>query len=207
MREETIKLYQIDELPPEQQKKICDNYRDINVSHDDWFFYDSFISKAESEGFEVAEKNIRCYGLHSQGDGASFSCRVNILKFIDSIDKDGTKYPRTREKYKEGDYEINIITSNSNYSHSYTMQVDIRDNIQEEKEDLKDSIGSVLEGKDLAGMISDLGELALDRARKLADELFRDMQNEYDELTSDESIIETLKINEYEFEMNSTKQR
>ena len=207
MRENTIKLYQIDELPPEQQKKICDKHRDINV-YEDYRRLEPFIIKAEAEGFQVAEKNIYSDVSFSQGSGTSFTCKVDVLKFIDSIDKDGTKYPVTREKYKEGAFSISITKSSSNYCHEYTMQLSIEDNIPEpDKDDLKEVLGSALEDKELSDKVSELGELIIDRARELAKELHKDLEDEYMESISDESIIETIKLNEYEFELGSTEWR
>jgi hypothetical protein len=207
VREDTIKLYKIDELPKEQQEKICDQHRDINV-RDDFFCFDGFIEKAEAEGFQVAEKNIYSDPCGGQGSGTSFTCKVDVLKFIDSIDKDGTQYPLTREKYKEGAFNISITKSTDRYCHEYTMQLSMEDNIPEpDKEDLKEVLGSALEDKELPDKVAELGELIIDRARELARELHKDVEETYLDLMSDESIIETIKANDWEFEMGSTDWR
>lgn len=42
-------------------------------------------------------------------------------------------------------------------------------------------------------------------ARKLANEYYRDLQKEYEYLTSDECIIETIEANDYEFDSETLK--
>lgn len=138
-----------------------------------------FIEKAEKEGFEVAEKNVALDVSCCQGSGASFSCKVNVLKFIDANYPE--KYPRLREKYKEGQFDINIIRTNSRYCHEYTMDVDIRDHIEDDdKEALGDALGEVAEGgKDLVDSVAELGDIILQRARELAVKLHREAEKDY----------------------------
>jgi len=151
---------------------------------DNWTFdFTDFIKLAESHGFEVAEKNIEWDVSFGQGSGASFSCRVDVLKYIDTNYPD--KFPRLREKFKERQFDINIIRTDSRYSHEYTMSTDIRDNIEEKEDDaLGDALGEIAEGGgDLVDSISDLAEDILHRARGMAKELHRKMERSYlDEL-------------------------
>lgn len=138
----------------------------------------AFVKRAEAIGLNVPIKNI----VYQTGDkqdawlnGASFTCDVDVLKFIDSVDPDGTQFPRTREKFKEGDFKIRVIKI-SDESHSETMQVSMEDSIKEESEDLKDVLGSTIEGKALPDKVAELGELILEKARSMADELYQELE-------------------------------
>ena len=138
-----------------------------------------FVEEAEKIGFNVAEKNVMIDASCCQGSGASFSCKVDVLKYIDA--KHPGAYPRLREKYKEGQFDINIIRTDSRYCHEYTMSTDIRDNIEEDKkEELSDALGEIAEGgKDLVDNISELAELILEDARNMAKQLHRKAEASY----------------------------
>lgn len=137
----------------------------------------AFIKRAEAIGLNVAVSNIK-YDLDGPVSGASFSCDVDVLKFIDNVDEDGSMFPRTREKFKEGDFKIRVIRINQEFKHSETMQVSMEDSIKEESEDLKDVLGSTLEGKSLPDKVAELGELVLQYAKQMADELYQELEKE-----------------------------
>lgn len=147
MRQETIiKTYlKYNELSFEQQSKVIDSLRDINVNHD-WyeFTYEDYESKLKKLGFY--DIKFEFSGFWSQGDGASFTA-----------------------KHKRG-----TIYKTGRYSHSNTMRCDESDSL-------------------------------LLTAKRTADKLYKSLASEYDYLTSNEAIIESIEANDYEFDQDTLK--
>jgi hypothetical protein len=207
MREAIIKLYKFDELNEKAKEKVLDQFRETNVDHDWWdFTVSDFVEHIEQEGFNVALKNVS-FDLHGQGSGVAFECDVDVLKFLDTNYKDKDKYLMLREKYKEGQFDIKIIRTDTRYNHEYTMSVSINDYVEEpDEESLSDAIGEVIEGN-LIENISQLGEDILERGRELARLLHKSLSDEYDYLVSDESVKESVEMNDFEFEEDGTLRR
>ena len=145
MRQELItKTYlKFNELNKDQQSKVIDKMRDINVDHS-WFDYsiEDFTAKLTKLGFYNI--SVEFSGFSSQGDGARFNAS---------------------HKYR-GD-----VTVTGRYYHNMSMRCD--------------------------------NPVTLQVARRLAAKLYKDLEIEYNYLTSDECIIETIESNEYEFDQNT----
>lgn len=143
MRQETIvKTYlKFNELRKDQQAKVLDKLRYINVDHDYWSesTIDDFKTELEDLGFSDIEVSFS--GFWSQGDGASFTA-----------------------KHNEGE----ITKSSHRYCHEMTMQCD--------------------------------DDALLDMARDKARQLYRSLKKDYEYLTSNEAVIETIEANDYEFD-------
>jgi hypothetical protein len=204
MRIKEVKMYQFEELPKERQDKVLDQYRDINVQ-DDWYdcVIEDFCDEVEKKGFLVVKKNVE-FDLNGQGSGASFSGKVDVLKFIDHIDPSNTTYPRLRTMYKTGDYDIDIIRTSSHYSHAYTMDVSTCNNTNDPEENTDDNVTKLvedaLEGGQYIDKLSELSTIALEVAREEADKLYNTLQKAYHDAVSDEQVKETIILNEMEFQ-------
>lgn len=203
MRIKEIKILTFEELSPERQKKELDNHRDINVNYDDWCDYilEEFCDDMEAKGFLTTRKDI-AYDMFSQGSGASFTAKVDGLKYIDLLDPNGTTYPRLRERYKQGGFDIQIVRTSSNYCHHYTMDVRTIDHWEEEKDD--DDVGKLIEdtaeGGEYVDKLAELSGHILEDARRYAQDLHKKLENAYYANTTDEAVKETIICNEMEFE-------
>lgn len=173
MKTKTINLYNFDELTKEQQKKAIDNLRNINTDGDYWFedIIREWKEKLTRQGFLSPE--IYFSGFCSQGDGASFKAEVDIEKFLKGR-RMATKYKEAITNYQEGESSAEITTS-GRYCHEYTMTIDGYNTPDE------------------------LDSLILDHAREQARKIYKELEKEYFYLSSDESIIDTIKANEYTF--------
>lgn len=207
MRIKEVPMYKFEELTPERQKKEIDKHRNINVDYIDWDDYlrEEFISDMEKKGYLITNKNLYCDYSCSQGSGASFTAKVDVMKVIDRWDPNGSNYPRLRSMWKEGLYEVNIVKTSSNYCHSYTMDVSIEDTggedrVENSDDDLNNLTETVIEGGSYIDKLSEISGDILKEAREEANKFHKLVEDAYLENMSDESIKESIICNDMEFE-------
>lgn len=179
MREATINLYQFDELGKKVQEKVLEKFRYINVEHD-WYepIYEQFKELASEYGIEIDDMNFS--GFYSQGDGASFTGEISDFKKF--AEKTGLKELARFSKVIEENLTMKITRYNSSYYHSGTVYADVYGSYVSHP-----AIENPIEGK-------------LRKVKnELCEKLYRNLEEEYDELTSDEMVRETIIANNYEF--------
>lgn len=172
MKTKTINCLLFSELNAEQKKRVIENHQYINIDYD-WYSFtlDDWKEKLERQGFLSPE--IYFSGFYSQGDGASFTADIDLEKFL-SGRRVKAKYATELALYKETGDNV-VITTSGYYSHEYTMSID-SDNLSAELEDF-----------------------ILEEAREQARKIYKDLKALYEDLTTDESIAETLEADEYYF--------
>jgi len=209
--------FSFSELSKEAQSNALDELRDINVQVDYW--HDDVIDyfKEEMEKFGLDDVEVSYSGFYSQGDGASFTADVtDTQKFMKEalelesdewLDMgDGVK-PKdeldalrsdlldigfdTREKLTPDNFIISIRRTSSRYSHQNTIEGDV------DIEDIPESIEDEFPAYEYTDEIQDK---VTDWARKKSVKLYSDLEKEYDYLTSDEAVKETIEMNDYEFD-------
>lgn len=197
MRIETItKTYALfNELTDEQKRKVIELNKDINIDNDSWFevYKNDFEELLSIIGF----KNIKSYftGFWSQGDGASFDALFEIPSHIDEI----------RARLKRLDECMPKQGSNENLKfHNICERLFM--NANEFKELLDDDINEIhiyQQGRYCHSntMYCDYGNMDafLSECKELADYYYKMLERGYDDLQSDECIIETIECNELEF--------
>ena len=188
MRTKTLVLRQFEECSEELQKKILEKERYINVDYRNLTEDDeAYTLMLQEEGFMKTEisYDISC----CQGSGACFDC----TEFdVDKLLKDYTcKHKQWIIDIIKNECTISINNcGNWNlYVHENTRRLDIdfydRGNCNHDRiQEMIDIINSYLENK----------------RHDLCIDLHRDLQNDYDYLTSDECVAETLIANEYYFD-------
>lgn len=183
MREVTTvtKLYEIDELSEESQKKALDNLRDINVDYEGWhdWLIDDFKTDLESKGYSNIE--VFYSGFWSQGDGASFTANVDIEKWIQMQKGD---YKNLLRDLKNGACPNIVIKKQGNYEHSNTMYID-------------SETGGV--DDDALDEFTKLETDVLEYSKGLADKFYKNLESAYEDLRDDEQVKETIYANECEF--------
>ena len=190
MRQEIIKknYCTFNELSPDRQKKEIENYRDINVNFHDWydFIFEYFQEMLTILGFK--DIKILYSGFWSQGDGACFEAcfevpenfkqwenRLKSLKDYAPCDEklhDAAARLLSKESLNELIKEdINRLNlyHRGHYYHEYCMYLD-------ENEDT-----------------------FLEAARDIAQIIYRSLEQNYYDLTSDEQVKETILANDMEF--------
>jgi hypothetical protein len=188
-------LYTIDELKenfPEVYKKAIEKNADINV---DYAWYDcieyDYTEQLEKIGFY--DLKIQFSGFYSQGDGASFSGKwyknnVDLSKVdIEELYSDKIKYlyyTLVDVTNSCADGFFNIYTSSNYYYHENTMNIE-SEFINEDDEQIQYDEGMILR-----------------ECRNIAVELYRSLEDDYEYLTSEKAILETLQCNEYFFDLS-----
>lgn len=184
MRTEIMNIYSFNELSEVAKKKAIENDRDINIDLE-WsgFIIDDWQTKLDNFGFSDAD--IKFSGAGSQGDGASFTARVDLDKFCkaNSID-----IKQSVINAVNGYSIISVKRHNHiRYVHEKSVYADI------------DLMTSGKEYKRLEKQIVELEKAITDKVVELSKKIYKDLQTEYEDLTSDKAVIETLVNNECEF--------
>jgi hypothetical protein len=197
MRIQQLEVFSYDELSQAARVKVRDWYR-TNAAEYGWWdmAYADFLGVCRQLGVELASKlvpmgrsgarqEVCIYfsGFASQGDGASFAGRYahkpgSVEAIRKSYPEDPVLHTIARElltlqSRHELKLEADIMTS-GRYAHSGAMRIESNARPSVEKQ-------------------------LLDAFRTLADWLYRQLQSEYDYLTSDEVIEAVLLSMDYEF--------
>jgi hypothetical protein len=175
----------------QEQMKLIEKYRDINTEDEFWheLLIDDFVEQMEELGLK--EVKLSYSGFWSQGDGASFTGRVqDTKKFLIgtmglnpliaealedwiTIDFDRTTHHYVHEKtcrtnvYWDGEEEIVLLDR---------LDIEIKFNAEEFVEDLESKIE--------------------DWRYSTCKEIYRSLGKEWDRLSSDEEVWETLQAND-----------
>jgi len=210
--ETTTQLLAFDELNNYAKQQAIAQY---GQPPDDWHeeIYARAMEDGPARGFNINE--IQFSGFHSQGDGASWTGFVDLATFLayhntpDAADY--TQYTMLAELIKDGWCEGHVVISRFGYyyNHSGAMRSDgIDDRIHYAEDDSVVERG-ILEGanvKDLANSIgtdalfNELEEWLLSRAQAYANEIFKQLDEEYDSYTSEEYFKDLCAINGWRFD-------
>jgi len=174
-------LYTFDELAPAAREKVLERERHINVEGE---WYDHVLDewKGRLEGLGYEEPRIFFSGFGSQGDGACFEARVNLEAWLKQHGL-GRKCGRLGRAFRDGEVEIRLRHS-GHYYHPYSTDVEDHysgpdDEVARELEEAK----ALIESEKV----------------ELSRDIYRELEDDYFALTSDEAVTETLRINDYLF--------
>jgi len=204
MRKETVthNIYTFEDLPENIKQVVLEQNRYINTEYIEWYDSDFEYWTDKLQGLGYENPKINFSGFCSQGDGASFTCDIDIKKWIEqnSYDENNTLILRW---WDEIELSCSIYRSNNHYCHKNTVSLEW------------DFYGYDLYKKPLfpfskrvyckiENLLEELTDGMLECARNEMIKIYHDLEKEYDYLTSDECIIETLANNEYEFNENGS---
>jgi hypothetical protein len=182
---------------------------------DDWHeeIYARAMGDGPERGFNINE--IQFSGFHSQGDGASWTGYIDLATFLAYHNKpdaaDYAQYVVLAELIKDGWCEGHLVISRNGfyYNHSGTMRSDgIDDRIHYAEDDSVVDRG-ILEGanvRELAKSIgtdelfNELDNWTLHKAQKYADEIYKQLKEEYEHYTSEEYFKDLCDINGWRFD-------
>lgn len=187
---------------PERKKALIERYRDIHMDHD-WSdgVEENFKHEMSKIGIRVDEIYFR--GFWSQGDGACFAGRVySWLSFLPNIGYDNPvliQYAR--------DTAMVETTRTGRYAHENSVHFEwggLTDPKYEDEEYFlanyspyeADDFRSIawlnlLKQVDFEALVKDVEEAFKDHMRQL----YKDLEKEYDYLTSDEAVWEAIEAN------------
>lgn len=208
MKTITVNLYNFEELSDEAQKKAINDMRDIHVNYFGWddYIIEDFVNTLETYG--LTDPKVEYTGFYSQGDGLSFtSPSVDLVKLMEQSGTDKT-YPNFYKYIKDQslDYECYIDRIERHYSHENSVILRIRnlDNLldPDEQRTLCEKLDRYLDEDYLNPEESEITELERELNRfiqRTARAMYQQLQTEYEYLSSDENIIETIEANDYLF--------
>lgn len=218
MKTVCIECKQIDEWDKDTQDKIIEKYRYINTEGHDWYDgeYEWWAGKLAEQGYDIEETrykdgykwsdgpgskrvktgkqvaytgyNISFSGFYSQGDGASFTGTIDIIKWLEY--NKIAKYDRILKLMKSGNIDTGANIKRDrwgNYVHWNTTSISYSWYL----DDKYTRINELLES---------LEEDILKDHQQLNKDIYDDLEKCYDNQVSDEAVKETLIANEYEFD-------
>ena len=198
-------VYQFPELSDAAKDKARSWYRELGP-HDDWWngVYEDFERVCDILGIRLKTTPVRLMGggtrqkpciwfsgFWSQGDGACFEgyfshAKGAAARIRDYAPTDATLHgiaDRLHGIQRRNFYQLAAeVSHRGRYYHEYTMLVDV----------IRDS-------PTWQPPTEDAEEIVTEALRDLARWLYRQLQAEYDHLTSDEAIEDGIIVNEYTF--------
>lgn len=209
--------YSFDELSSEVQENVLDNNRDINVDYDGWEDGVTEEFKEDMKEIGIYDIEISFSGFYSQGDGASFTSEdidtrelFNAIgiqsddalnmetdderakgqnkEFYDLLDTMEDIGQVERNRIKPEGIRVTIERTDNRHVHYSTVRANVE--IWDEPDEWEEPYG----------FADKLEDTITEYIRELCKDLYRKLETEYDLLTSDNSVKETLIDNDYEFD-------
>ncbi|MEI2805268.1 MULTISPECIES: antitoxin of toxin-antitoxin stability system [Paracoccaceae] len=198
-------VYRLDELSEVAKEKARAWYREGGFDYD-WYdaVYEDFQSIAEILGIHFRTRTVRLMGggtrqdpciwfrgFWSQGDGACYEggwrhARGAAARLRAYAPQDAVLHgiaDRLQAIQRRNFFQLRAeITHHGHYSHEYSMRISVE----------RDSPT----GHD---MTADAEDIVTEALRALARWLYRQLEREYEYLTSDEAVDESLRANDYTF--------
>jgi hypothetical protein len=182
----TFTVYTFDELPEEAKQLAIQNYWDINVDYEWWdFTYEDVATIGlKIEGFDVAGNK------YVEGKLTEYAIEVarNILKDHGPM----TETYKLAEQYLQDRKEVIALERIAD------AQLFADDLCKAGKDDFQWN-GLIYQNYVLDDEDIDTEDIDQEFERALKEEYASILQNEYEFLTSEEQIIETMTANEYDF--------
>lgn len=178
------KTFTFQELKKEAREKALEELGQINVDYDGWsdWIIKDWTRRLDKLGYRNSE--IYFSGFYSQGDGACFVAKVDILAWIKQH-KAKARFSKLYKELENGAWaEISII---HNYHYYFATSTSVEYNGESE---LSDKAYSQLE---------EISKSIEDEREKLGNKIYKELKENYEYLTSEEAIIETIEANEYRF--------
>ncbi len=187
-------LYKYAELPGEVKATVLDNLRDINTGYELWHegIDEDVTTAAALMGIEIDK--ILFTGFWNQGDGAcfegSYQYKKGSVKAIEEYAPKDEILQAIAKKLREVQlpyfYRLTAnIKHRGYYYHEYCTDIDVDLGCTRYSDTFADTEKSIAE-----------------ELRKLMRWIYTRLQNDYEYLTSNESVEETIENNEYEFDID-----
>lgn len=186
------KVYKFNELSANAKQSAIDSLRDLNVSHDWWEFVEE-DAKTIGLLMGIEIDNLYFSGFSSKGDGACFegsyeykkNSVVAVKQYAPTDEELARIVNELLSLQKKCFFQIKAYIKHSgHYNHRYCTDISV-------------DFESHVTGNDYYN--PDIEADVIEVLRDYMHWIYRRLETEYDYLISDEAIIETIKINEYEF--------
>ena len=195
--------YLYEELSDDAQKKALDKCRNWFTEGYDWweYVYEWYQNEIlPKEGFEVKtdqddDPKMFFSGFWNQGDGASFEAGVDVRQFLLANKLAGKFRSLYYWSGPEFGYAYANISTCGRYSHEMTMNIEVE--WEGDWDENAENVPAVDQLEELESMI-------LSRARDMARKLYKSLEKEYEGMTTDEYVSDSIEANEYYFWSNGS---
>jgi hypothetical protein len=182
----------------EQRERLLERHRYINVEHYDWWdcAYEDFKEDMKAVGVHV--NRMYFSGFCSQGDGACFEGSLeDTLKYLDHHHKD--QYPMIRKLLEHEGCVYVRCEHRGHYCHQYCTEfwadADTLTDMIPQPTEFHETIVEQWQ-EQLEDEINEFEKDIIEQWRSYMGDLYRKLEAEYDYLTSDEAVWETIEANE-----------
>jgi hypothetical protein len=188
-------MNQLNEELEQHKDELIDKHWDINVNFEWWdYTYSEYKIEMQTKGITIDEMNFT--GFYSQGDGASFTGKVDMIQFL--------KVHGLEEHFMgatffagQGELWAEITRGSSRYSHENSVTVNLIIDSYNNYEDgstryqVYETMQEVMEHetKDLEKEVEDI-------CKEYMRDLYAKLRDEYESLTSKEAIWDTIVAND-----------
>jgi len=178
---------------------LIEKYRHWNVEHVEWWqcTYEDFKQQMGEQGIYVSDMYFS--GFWSQGDGACFEGFVEDMKQYLEKNFKPDDYPMIRKLVDGGGSVKFSVEHSGHYYHENCTRFYIEaDRLEHVLDAPSDFHVAVLENYDqlLDGEIVDFEKESVEIFKNFMRKFYRDLEKEYDYLTSDEAVKEAIVANE-----------
>jgi hypothetical protein len=199
-----------DKTYTERQLALIEKYRDINTDYE-WWDCTKEDFKADMAKKHITVRDVNFTGFWSQGDGASFTGYVSDNKLFLQTHGLSETYPVVSRLMQHGGGFSIAIERNSNYHyvHENTVyaEVSYTDGFCHvlDSDEFRDLIIEQWD-KDLQAEYDRLAEEVTTIIRGYCKDLYRQLEEEYEYLTSDEAVWEAIQANELDDELEDEEE-
>lgn len=198
-------LQKFNMLPEKQRKAVLDKYRAWLVDHCDWWDCVEENFKSDMDAIGVYVDKIHFSGFWSQGDGACFDGKVHDWPlFLTTLGYSDAALIYAAENF---DWDFTSKHSHYLYSHHKSVSYDGELNLPDDVDDYYFADRYLEWGPDDIRTATMMTNLSNYNARALQEEfmtvfenhmidLYKQLGEEYDYLTSDESVLDSLDSND-----------
>lgn len=180
-------------------QKVLEQYWDINV-YDDWHDCTIEYWKERLARLQIDADEVNYSGFYSQGDGACFTGMVRGPQMQKFMRMHGMR-ERFRAIYdgcKHFNVAVDVSRNSHHYSHPYCVSVNVEMEYPgwaEQSEDMRDVMVWTLY-QEAESDFKFFEEECTDILRGYMEKIYRELEKEYDYLTSEEAVTEAILANE-----------
>lgn len=192
---------QFNALPSDVRGKVLDKHRDINTNHEWWDgVYGTFVAQMQAVGIDVDQMYFS--GFWSQGDGACFEGAVkDWTKFLGSLGYED----EVLIQHAHAHWTFSS-THSGHYYHEHCTAFTCDLPLPESDQDESFAFDYILAPSELEAAVrlvvlnqyhpSGMEEAFTKAFRGHMRELYKQLEQEYDHLTSDEAVLDSLEAND-----------
>lgn len=182
-----------------QNEWLMERHRHINVDHEDWweYTYNEFTDRMKQKGIHVEKMYFN--GFWSQGDGACFEGSINDHKVFLEEHFTRDEYPMVYKLVENKGIFSLACTHRGHYYHENSVvfdeDYDILSYVLDRPTDFHEQVVANLE-EQLDDEMKLFWVEAKEIFRTYMRELYRELEKEYDHLTSDDEVAEAILAND-----------